>query len=132
MCPPLAPYVMHLGPSDYEADTISIPINIAYINCYGQSKLPISKQLEIQSFICQNKLDIIHLQEIKIYEDSFAQFGYVTSNFNIFANNKPDGSYYGTASLVRSGLDVSDINTDNDWTICPMIIGQNPDTSYCT
>ena len=72
MCPPLAPNVMHVGPGDNDADAVPIPINIAYINCYGQSKFPVSKQLEIQSFICKNKLDIIHLQESKIDEDSFA------------------------------------------------------------
>ena len=105
---------MHIGPGDDDADAVPIPINIAYINCYGQSKFPVSKQLEIQSFICQHKLDIIHLQKSKIDEDSFAQCGFVTSNFNIFANNKPDGSHFGTASLVRSDLDVSDIHTDNE------------------
>ena len=114
MCPPLAHNVMHIGPGDDDADAVPIPINIAYINCYGQSKFPVSKQLEIQSFICQHKLDIIHLQKSKIDEDSFAQCGFVTSNFNIFANNKPDGSHFGTASLVRSDLNVSDIHTDNE------------------
>ena len=114
MCPPLVPIVSHQGPSDDDPYTDSIPVNIAYINCYGQSKFPISKQLEIQSFICQNKLDIVHLQECKIDEDSFAQCGFLTSNFNVFSNNKPDGSFFGTASLVRSDLDVTSIHTDDD------------------
>ena len=114
MCPPLVPVARHVGPSDDDTDAVPIPLNVAYINCYGQSKFPISKQLKIQSFICQNNLDIIHLQEIKVDQDSFSQFGFVSSNFNIFANNKPDGSNFGTASLVRSDLDVSDIHTDND------------------
>ena len=91
-----------------------IPLTIAFINCVGQSKFPISKQLEIQSFICAQKIDILHLQECKIDEDSFSQCGYLNSNFNIFSNNKPDGSFYGTASLVRSDLEVTNIHTDDD------------------
>ena len=43
-----------------------------------------------------------------------AHCGYLTSNFNIFSNNKPDESHYGTASLVRSDLDVTNIHTDDD------------------
>ena len=62
MCPPLAPNVIHVGPGDDDSDADPIPINIAYKNCYDKSKFPISKQLEIQSFVRQNKLDIIHLQ----------------------------------------------------------------------
>ena len=100
----------HLPPRDNEVDFT--PIIVAHINCVGQTKLPISKQLEIQSFVCTNKVDILHMQECKIDEDSFAQCGYLTSNFNVFSNNKPDESHYGTASLVRSDLDVSNIHTD--------------------
>ena len=114
MSPPLVPDARHTGPCEDDQDAIPIPLNIAYINCYGQSKFPIHKQLEIQSLICQNSLDIIHLQETKIDQDSFAQCGFISSNFNIFSNNKPDGSYFGTVSLVRSDLDVSDIHTDNE------------------
>ena len=72
MCLPLVPIVPDPGPSEDVPYASQIPINIAYINCYGQSKFPISKQLEIQSYVCQNKLDIVHLQECMIDEDSFA------------------------------------------------------------
>ena len=109
---PLAPVDLLHGPSNEES--VPIPISIAYINCVGQSKFPIAKQLEIQSFISAQNLDIIHLQECKIDEDSFANCGFVSSNFNIFSNNKPDESYFGTASLVRSDLDVSNIHKDDD------------------
>ena len=111
MDPALAPQVTPVGPSD---DRDSPSIVIAYINCVGQTKLPISKQLEIQSFVCSNKIDILHLQECRIDDDSFSQCGFLTSNFNLFSNNKPDESHYGTASLVRSDIEVSNIHTDND------------------
>mgnify|MGYP002637546871 FL=1 len=109
MDPSLIPQV---NPDGFSEDSPSI--TVALINCVGQSKLPIWKQLEIQSFVCTNEVDILHLQECKIDEDSFAQCGYLTSNFNIFSNNKPDESHYGTASLVRSDLDVTNIHTDDD------------------
>ena len=114
MCLPLVPVARHVGPSDDDTDSAPIPLNVAYINCYSQSKFPISKQLEIKNFICQNNLDIVHLQEIKVDQDSFSQCNFISMNFNIFANNKPDGSHYGTASVVMSDLDVTDIHTDND------------------
>ena len=91
-----------------------LPIVIAYINCVGQTKLPISKQLEIQSFVCTNKVDILNLQECRIDDDTFSQCGYLTSNYNLFSNNKPDDSHYGTASLVRSDIEVKNVHTDND------------------
>ena len=102
------------GELDHNPADDFTPIIVAYINCVGQSKFPISKQLEIQSYVFTNKIDILHLQECKIYEDSFAQCGFLTSNYNIFSNNKPDDSYYGTASLIRSDLEVSNIHTDDD------------------
>ena len=108
MDPQLAPDIQVAGSS--KDDPYGNQINIAYINCYGQSKLPIA----IQSYVCTNKLDIIHLQECKIDEDTFAQCGFLTGNFNIYSNNKPDGSFYGTASLVRSDLSVTNIHMDND------------------
>lgn len=113
MCLPLAPVVPEPGPSEDDHYVSHIPNNMAFINCYGQSEFPVSKQLEIQSFACSNSLDIIHLQECKIDEDSFAQCGFITSNYNVFSN-KPDGSCYGTASLVRSDLDVSKIHTNDN------------------
>ena len=112
----LDPGVNPLGPGelDHNLSEDSTPIIVAYINCVGQSKFPISKQLEIQSYVCTNKIDILHLQECRIDEDSFSQCGFLTSNYNLFSNNKPDDSYYGTASLIRSDLDVSNIHTDDE------------------
>ena len=39
--------------------------------------------------------------------------GFILSNFNIFSNNTPNNSCYGTASLVKSDLNVSNIHTDD-------------------
>ena len=102
------------GETDHNPVEDFTPMIVAYINCVRQSKFPVSKQLEIQSYVCTNRIDILHLQECKIDEDSFAQCGFLTSNYNIFSNNKPDDSNYGTASLIRSDLEVSNIHTDDD------------------
>ena len=90
-----------------------IPISMAFRNCVGQSKFPIAKQLEIQSFACTQNLDILHLS-CKIDKDTFSQCGFLTSHFNIFNSNKPDNLFYGTASLIRSDLDVTYIHKDDD------------------
>ena len=109
MDPPLDPQVLPAGPS-----VESLAITVAYINCVGQTKFPVSKQLEIQSFVCSNNIDILHMQECKIDDDSFSQCGFLTSNFNIFSNNTPNESNYGTATMVRSDIEVTNIHTDNE------------------
>ena len=52
----------------------SSSLNIAFINCVGQSKFSLAKQLEIQNFIKSQRLDILHLQEVKIENDSFSEW----------------------------------------------------------
>ena len=101
-------------PINGEKEDDFTPLIIAFINCVGHSGLPISKQLEIQSYICTHKIDIMHLQECKIDDDTFSQCGFIISNINLFSNNKPNDSFYGTATLVRSDLEVSNIHTNND------------------
>ena len=89
-------------------------LNISFINCVGQSKFTLSKQLEIQGYIKKYNIDILHLQECKIDDDSFSECPFVRSNFNIFSNNTQNDTFYGTASLVRCDLEVSNVRTDND------------------
>ena len=94
----LDPLVNPAGPSVDAQNPINNPINnpneastpivVAYMNCVGHTRLPVSKQLEIQSFVCTNRVDILHMQECKMDEDSFAQCGYLTSNFNLFSNER--------------------------------------------
>ena len=100
------------------AQTLSPPmcstnLNVAFINCVGQSRFNVSKQLEIQRYIKSCKLDILHLQECKIDEESFASCHYICSNFNIFSNNTPNDTCYGTASLVRCDIEVTNLHSDD-------------------
>ena len=48
-------------------------INIAFINCVGQTKFLLPKQLEIQSYVQTHKIDILHLQECMIDEQSLSE-----------------------------------------------------------
>ena len=82
-------------------------LKIAYLNCHGQTGLSLSKQLQIEDFIKQNKVDILHLQETFIEEDSFSQCKFISSNFNIIHNNSHNK--YGTASLVKFYLPAQDV-----------------------
>ena len=91
----------------------SSELTIAFINCVGQSKFTLPKQLEIQSYMRSHKIDIIHLQECMIDEDSFSECHYVRNNFNVLSNNTPGNTPYGTASLVRSDIEVTNILTDD-------------------
>ena len=92
----------------------SSSLNVAFINCVGQSKFNLAKQLEIQNFIKSQRLDILHLQEVKVDHDSFSECPFICSNFNILSNNTKNDTYYGTASLVRCDLEVTNFHVDND------------------
>ena len=74
-------------------------LSVAYINIRGQTGLSSAKQDQIETFILRNKIDILHLQEINISEDSFSNCNTISSSYNLLSNNSP--TKYGTASLVR-------------------------------
>ena len=59
-------------PRTHAENITSSDLKIAFINCVGQSKFNLAKQLEIQNFIKSHRLDILHLQEVKIENDSLA------------------------------------------------------------
>ena len=80
------------------------------MNIHGQTKLPTVKQLQIQDFIKYNHVDILHMQECEIGEDTFASCDTISSNFNLISNNSEN--QYGTASLVRSDLSFQNVRCD--------------------
>ena len=85
-------------------------LTISYMNIHGQSKLPTVKQLQIQDFIKYNKIDILHLQECQIDEETFSTCDFVSSNFNLISNNSENK--FGTASLIRTDLDCQNVRCD--------------------
>ena len=87
-------------------------LTIAIVNIHGQSGLKQPKQMQIQTFLKQHKINIIHLQEINILEDSFKNCNFINSNYNILQNNSP--TKYGTASLIKSDLDIDNVVCDSE------------------
>ena len=87
-------------------------LTIAYVNCVGQSGLPSTKQSQIEEFIARQKVDILNLQEIDTNSDSFQCCPLICSSFNIIPNNAP--SKYGTATIVKSDMNVENLRLDSD------------------
>ena len=73
---------------------------IAYLNIHGQSGLTISKQKQIEKFLQEYDIDILHTQEINIEEDSFSQCNFLQSNYNLVQNNAVNK--FGTASFIKN------------------------------
>ena len=80
---------------------------VAYLNCHGQTGFNLSKQLQIEDFIKVYEIDILHLQETFIEDDTFSECNFIISNFTIIHNNSHNR--YGTASLVKSCLPAENI-----------------------
>ena len=87
-------------------------LTVAYINIRGQTGLNYAKQCQIESFLVRNKIDVLHLQEINIIEDSFYACNIIQSSYNLLSNNSP--TKYGTASLIRSEFIPENILLDSN------------------
>ena len=61
-------------------------IRIAFMNIRGQSGFTSTKELQIESFLLQEKIDILNLQEINITDESFMSCDKVFSSYNIISN----------------------------------------------
>ena len=80
-------------------------LSVAFINIRGQTGLPSTKQLQIESFILKENIDILHLQEINICEESFSSCNTISTSYNLISINSP--TKYGTASIIKSELKIS-------------------------
>ena len=87
-----------------------IYIKIASLNCRGQTKFPVSKQLQIEDFIKSNNIDILCCQETNIQEDSFTTCNFIQSNFSIVKNNASND--YGTCCIVKNNFEIKNIVFD--------------------
>ena len=77
-------------------------LNIGYINLRAQTGFELPKQLQVEQFLKSYQIDILHLQEAQIRENTFEMCDFVTSNYEIIANNAFNP--YGTASRVANSL----------------------------
>ena len=87
-------------------------LTIAYINIRGQTGLNHAKQSQLECFIRIYKPDILHLQEINVTSETFETCDLINSNYNVLSNNALNK--YGTASLVSSELEISNIKMDTE------------------
>ena len=85
-------------------------LKIAYLNIHGQSKFTEAKQVQIQDFILYNDIDVAHLQETEICEDTFSECSHISSSFNLISNNA--ANKYGTSSLVKNELSYENVKCD--------------------
>ena len=87
-------------------------LTIGYFNIRGQTGLPVVKQLQIESIMKQNHCDILHLQEANIDDETFTSCEFIKSSYNLVQNNSLNK--YGTASLVKSDLQYSNVKCDSE------------------
>ena len=80
---------------------------VGYLNCRGQTGFTVSKQLQIEIFLQSNNIDVLHLQETRIQDDTFSECHFIASNYSLIQNNSHN--QYGTASLVRNSFFPEDI-----------------------
>ena len=85
-------------------------LTIAYLNIHGQSGLSVPKQKQIEDFLRNNDVDILHSQEINIEEDMFSQCHYLSSNYSIIQNNALNK--YGTATFLKTEYQPENIKVD--------------------
>ena len=97
-------------------------LTIGYINVRAQTGLPVSKQLQIEAFAKYNNCDILHLQEANIEEETFSSCNLLKSSYNIVENNSTNK--YGTASLVKTGLQIENIRCDLEGRVIIFDIGE--------
>ena len=87
-------------------------LTISYLNIKGQTGFKVDKQFQVEDFLKQSKSDILHLQEVHIEDDTFEQCNFIKSNFSVISNNAVNK--YGTASLVKNGLEFQNILFDTN------------------
>ena len=81
---------------------------VVSLNCRGQTRLNVSKQLQIEDLIRLYQIDVLLCQEIKIEEDSFNECDFISSSYNIFSSKSQNE--YGMAILIKNTLQVENIN----------------------
>ena len=62
-------------------------LKIGTLNCQGQTKIPLAKQLQIKKHLMLYNLDILLCQETYLDEEAFTKCDYVHNNYLIIRNN---------------------------------------------
>ena len=96
-------------------------LKVGFMNIRGQTGLTSTKQIQIESFIIREKLDILHLQEINITEESFTSCNTISSSFSIISNNAINK--YGTATIIKSDFSPENLLFDTKGRVIVFDIG---------
>ena len=96
-------------------------LTLALVNIHGQTGLNQSKQMQIETFLHHHKIDILHLQETNILDDTFINCNLINSSYNILINNSP--TKYGTATLIKSDLEAVNLVVDAEGRVLIFDIG---------
>ena len=96
-------------------------LTVAFINIRGQTGFQLSKQLQIEHFVRDYKIDILNLQEANIEDDTFSECNLISSSFNILSNNSENK--YGTASLIKNDINVENIAMDREGRVIIFKVG---------
>ena len=86
-------------------------LNVLFSNVRMQTGFGLEKQQEIESFIKRFNLDIVHLQEVHINDDTFLHCNFIRNNFNLVFNNNEAKT--GTACLIKMDLEISNVDMDS-------------------
>ena len=95
-----------MNPANQPDDGKSTPLVVS-LNLRGQTKMQLSKLLQIEELLKATKPAIIFFQESHFHNNSFENCPFINSNYNLLINNSPTG--YGTSSLVNNSLQVDNV-----------------------
>ena len=93
------------------------------MNIRAQTGLNHAKQRQIEDFLSANRIDILHLQESHIEDNTFVDCNFISANYDIIANNSLNK--FGTASLVKSDLEVKNVNMDQEGRVIIFDVGEH-------
>ena len=76
-------------------------------NIYGQTNFNQAKVNQIEFLVKTNKIDILHLQETNILEETFENSNYLKNNYQILFQNNESG--FGVCSLINNELETKNV-----------------------
>lgn len=88
-----------------ELPTKEQTMTIGYINIHGQTKLPQSKQNQIEYLVKEYEVDVLHLQETNIDESAFERCTFIANNYKVIFQNNDTG--FGVCSLIHNKFSTS-------------------------
>ena len=82
------------------------------MNCQGQTKFTLAKQLFIQNHLKHNIIGILLCQETRVDNDIFNNCEFILNNYNIIKNNAENE--YGMLILIKNTFQISDVAFDTE------------------